>query len=141
MFIPRRNADKSVWSPWQGYRLWKSRETCARARPLSLSRTSVRRNEGPFKCSRPYSGTRGSHCLLVALLVLLTMVVVTSELALRLYARSRATFSSPIRFRRRFFTVRHCSEHTFHGHPTRPRTMSDVRALRACGRCDNSFSA
>jgi len=75
-----QNADKSVWSPRRGRRLWKSRETGTRAREAG-----TRRKDGPPPCplqklqlSVPGSDTRRQHCLLAALL---TMVAVITQVS------------------------------------------------------------
>jgi len=75
-----QNADKSVWSPRRGRRLWKSRETGTRAREAG-----TRRKDGPpprllqkLQLSVPGSDTRRQHCLLAALL---TMVAVITQVS------------------------------------------------------------
>lgn len=133
--FPWQNADKSVWSPRRGRRLWKSRETGTRARKRARDertdpfKSSYSRHSSSALFARGVAYDGGCHC--------------TSEVAFRSLARSRhLLFPGP--FPRLasgavFFTG-YCLEHTFHGHPMRPRTMSDVRVSRACERHDNTFS-
>lgn len=142
LFVPRRNADKSVWSPRRGRRLWKSRETRERERERTWDETT-----DPFKSF--YYSLGPTLALVVGIVCsrrCLRWWLSSREWASSPFARSlaRVTFSFPAfslaRFRLAVFFTGYCLEHTFHQHPTCPLTMSDVRVSRACGCYDNTFS-
>lgn len=68
--VPWQNADKSVWSPRRGRRLWKSRETGTRAHERAWDERT-----DPFKSSYSRcSDTRRQHCLLAALLTMVAVI-------------------------------------------------------------------
>lgn len=66
--FPWQNADKSVWSPRRGRRLWKSRETG------TPRETKGRTPSKAPTLGTPGSGTRRRHCLFAALLTMVAVI-------------------------------------------------------------------
>lgn len=131
LFVPRRNADKSVWSPRRGRRLWKSRERRTRARACERARDET---TDPSKALRVVGIVCSRRCL--------RWWAVIARVSWP-FVRSPPPSLSPVCSRRRFFhrpLFRAYFSRTPHASSDNVRRKSVSRASAgACGCRDNSF--